>query len=181
MNRAKRPEDSNPKNNKSSKNSSPNFLQEKTSASANQSNSKKTTTRTTTSPSSTPLQASKPGTTASKKSTSSKPNSPPERSSPPSPPPPGIGSIEPDTRGKTTIREILAAHRKIETCSKCHRRSSAVRAFVRREFGHEFRRRDGELKARRTDCVRHPSGHASGCNARRGNPDRGIPGAQPRV
>ena len=40
---------------------------------------------------------------------------------PPSPPPPGIGSIEPDTRGKTTIREILAAHRNSDTCNKCHR------------------------------------------------------------
>jgi len=39
---------------------------------------------------------------------------------PPSPPPPDIGSIEPDTRGKTTVREILAAHRNIETCAKCH-------------------------------------------------------------
>ena len=40
---------------------------------------------------------------------------------PPSPPPPGIGSIEPDTRGKTTIREILKAHRQMETCNQCHR------------------------------------------------------------
>lgn len=40
---------------------------------------------------------------------------------PPLPPPPSVGSIEPDTRGKTTIREILAAHRNIETCNKCHR------------------------------------------------------------
>ena len=40
---------------------------------------------------------------------------------PPSPPPPAVGSIEPDTRGKTTIREILAAHRTIETCNQCHR------------------------------------------------------------
>ncbi len=39
---------------------------------------------------------------------------------PPSPPPPSVGSIEPDIRGKTTIREILAAHRDIETCNKCH-------------------------------------------------------------
>ncbi|MEM8735161.1 MAG: DUF1592 domain-containing protein, partial [Planctomycetota bacterium] len=30
---------------------------------------------------------------------------------PPAPPPPNVGSIEPDTRGKTTIREVLAAHR----------------------------------------------------------------------
>jgi hypothetical protein len=40
---------------------------------------------------------------------------------PPAPPPPAVGSIEPDTRGKTTIREILASHRDIETCNKCHR------------------------------------------------------------
>ncbi len=40
---------------------------------------------------------------------------------PPSPPPPGIGSIEPDTRGKTTMREILTAHREMESCNQCHR------------------------------------------------------------
>ena len=40
---------------------------------------------------------------------------------PPSPPPADIGSIEPDTRGQTTIREILAAHRDMETCNQCHR------------------------------------------------------------
>lgn len=40
---------------------------------------------------------------------------------PPSPPPPDVGSIEPDTRGQTTIREILAAHREIESCNRCHR------------------------------------------------------------
>lgn len=40
---------------------------------------------------------------------------------PPAPPPPGVGSIEPDTRGQTTIREILAAHREIESCNQCHR------------------------------------------------------------
>lgn len=40
---------------------------------------------------------------------------------PPATPPPAVGSIEPDTRGQTTIREILAAHRDIETCNKCHR------------------------------------------------------------
>jgi hypothetical protein len=40
---------------------------------------------------------------------------------PPSPPPPGIGSIEPDTRGKTTIREILKSHREMESCNQCHR------------------------------------------------------------
>jgi hypothetical protein len=40
---------------------------------------------------------------------------------PPSPPPPGVGSVEPDTRGATTIREELAAHRKMESCNRCHR------------------------------------------------------------
>ena len=40
---------------------------------------------------------------------------------PPSPPPPGVGSVEPDTRGATTIREELAAHREMESCNRCHR------------------------------------------------------------
>lgn len=40
---------------------------------------------------------------------------------PPSPPPPDVGSIEPDTRGATTIREILDKHRNMDTCSQCHR------------------------------------------------------------
>ena len=40
---------------------------------------------------------------------------------PPSPPPPGAGAIEPDTRGTTTIREELAAHRNVESCNRCHR------------------------------------------------------------
>jgi len=40
---------------------------------------------------------------------------------PPSPPPPDIGSIEPDTRGTTTIRETLAAHRNTPACAACHR------------------------------------------------------------
>jgi hypothetical protein len=40
---------------------------------------------------------------------------------PPDPPPPTAGTVEPDTRGNTTIREILAAHRDEETCNRCHR------------------------------------------------------------
>ena len=40
---------------------------------------------------------------------------------PPSPPPPGAGAVEPDTRGSTTIREELAAHRSVESCNRCHR------------------------------------------------------------
>lgn len=41
---------------------------------------------------------------------------------PPNPPPPNVGSIEPDTRGATTIRETLAKHQEIQTCAVCHRR-----------------------------------------------------------
>ncbi len=41
---------------------------------------------------------------------------------PPNPPPPGAGSIEPDTRGATTIRETLEKHQSVEACAACHRR-----------------------------------------------------------
>ena len=41
---------------------------------------------------------------------------------PPNPPLPGVGSIEPDTRGATTIRETLAKHQTVEACAVCHRR-----------------------------------------------------------
>ena len=37
------------------------------------------------------------------------------------PPPADAGSVEPDTRGATTIREQLAAHRRSEACAGCHR------------------------------------------------------------
>lgn len=40
---------------------------------------------------------------------------------PPNPPPPSVGSIEPDTRGTTTIREMLDKHRNDSTCASCHR------------------------------------------------------------
>lgn len=38
----------------------------------------------------------------------------------PQPPPPGAGSIEPDTRGTTTIREQLAKHKTNAQCASCH-------------------------------------------------------------
>ncbi|MEM1071163.1 MAG: DUF1592 domain-containing protein [Planctomycetota bacterium] len=41
---------------------------------------------------------------------------------PPNPPPPNVGSIEPDIRGATTIRETLQKHQEIETCAVCHRK-----------------------------------------------------------
>ena len=39
---------------------------------------------------------------------------------PPPPPPPGIPGVEPDTRGASTIREILAKHSTSENCAGCH-------------------------------------------------------------
>lgn len=41
---------------------------------------------------------------------------------PPNPPPPNIPAIEPDTRGLTTLREILAKHRADVSCAGCHRK-----------------------------------------------------------
>lgn len=38
----------------------------------------------------------------------------------PPPPPPGAGSIDPDTRGATTVREQLAKHSTSESCASCH-------------------------------------------------------------
>jgi len=38
------------------------------------------------------------------------------------PPPPNVGGIEPDIRGATTVREQLAAHRKVASCSVCHQK-----------------------------------------------------------
>ena len=39
---------------------------------------------------------------------------------PPAPPPPNVGSIEPDTRGAKTIRELLNKHRADASCASCH-------------------------------------------------------------
>ncbi len=41
---------------------------------------------------------------------------------PPPPPPPGVGAVEPDTRGATTIREQLDLHRSNAACAGCHRK-----------------------------------------------------------
>lgn len=42
--------------------------------------------------------------------------------SPAPPPPPDAGSIEPDTRGSTTIREQLAKHQADKSCAGCHQK-----------------------------------------------------------
>ncbi|QDT09941.1 hypothetical protein K239x_18940 [Planctomycetes bacterium K23_9] len=39
----------------------------------------------------------------------------------PSPPPPGIPGVEPDSRGASTLRELLAKHRDSDSCRSCHR------------------------------------------------------------
>lgn len=38
------------------------------------------------------------------------------------PPPPDAGGIEPDTRGATSIREQLARHQSVKSCSGCHQK-----------------------------------------------------------
>lgn len=41
---------------------------------------------------------------------------------PPPPPPPGISGVEPDIRGATTLRDLLAKHRTLTTCNACHQK-----------------------------------------------------------
>ena len=41
---------------------------------------------------------------------------------PPSPPPPDIEPLEPDTRGVSTIRQLMEKHRSTPTCYECHRK-----------------------------------------------------------
>lgn len=38
------------------------------------------------------------------------------------PPPAGVPAVEPDTRGATTIRQQLDAHRSVASCAACHRK-----------------------------------------------------------
>ncbi len=45
---------------------------------------------------------------------------------PPSPPPPDVQPVEPDIRGVTTIRELMAKHRTIQTCNECHRKIDPI-------------------------------------------------------
>lgn len=39
----------------------------------------------------------------------------------PPPPPPGVPGVEPDIRGATTLRELLAKHSTMESCNGCHK------------------------------------------------------------
>jgi len=57
------------------------------------------------------------------------------------PPPPNAGSIEPDTRGATTIREQLAKHKASDTCAGCHQKIDPP-GFVLESFDPVGRYRD---------------------------------------
>lgn len=45
---------------------------------------------------------------------------------PPPPPPASVPAVEPDIRGATTIRELLALHTRSESCAACHARFDPV-------------------------------------------------------
>ena len=45
---------------------------------------------------------------------------------PPNPPPPDVDPIEPDTRGVTTIRQLMEKHRNNPTCYECHRKIDPI-------------------------------------------------------
>lgn len=45
---------------------------------------------------------------------------------PPPPPPPTVPAVEPDIRGATSIRELLAAHTQNKTCAACHAKFDPV-------------------------------------------------------
>ena len=45
---------------------------------------------------------------------------------PPPPPPASVPAVEPDIRGATTIRELLAAHTQNKTCAACHAKFDPV-------------------------------------------------------
>ena len=74
----------------------------------------------------------------------------------PLPPPADAGSIDPDTRGSTTVREQLAKHQSNESCASCHRQIDppgfALECFDPAGQWREFyRTHDGvdEIKTRR--------------------------------
>ncbi|MEK6238583.1 MAG: DUF1588 domain-containing protein, partial [Planctomycetales bacterium] len=60
---------------------------------------------------------------------------------PPSPPPPDVQPVEPDVRGVTTIRELMAKHREIPTCNECHRKMDPL-GLAMENFDHLGRFRE---------------------------------------
>jgi hypothetical protein len=57
------------------------------------------------------------------------------------PPPPNAGSIEPDTRGATNIREQLSKHQSVASCAGCHQKIDPP-GFVLEAFDPIGRHRD---------------------------------------
>lgn len=54
---------------------------------------------------------------------------------PPTPPPPDVEPIEPDTRGVSTMRELMEKHRNNPTCFECHRKIDPL-GLAMEEFDH---------------------------------------------
>jgi hypothetical protein len=66
---------------------------------------------------------------------------------PPAPPPPDVKPLPSDTREATTIRELLALHRKNEACISCHRKIDPM-GFAFENFDVVGRWRDKYKRAR---------------------------------
>lgn len=66
---------------------------------------------------------------------------------PPAPPPPDVEPLPTDTREATTIRELLALHRKNESCNSCHRKIDPM-GFAFENFDVVGRWRDKYKRAR---------------------------------
>jgi hypothetical protein len=64
---------------------------------------------------------------------------------PPSPPPPDVDPIEPDTRGVSTIRELMEKHRSNPTCYECHRKMDPL-GLAMENFDHVGAWRDRYAK-----------------------------------
>ena len=54
---------------------------------------------------------------------------------PPTPPPPDVEPIEPDTRGVSTMRELMERHRDNPTCFECHRKIDPL-GLAMEQFDH---------------------------------------------
>jgi hypothetical protein len=66
---------------------------------------------------------------------------------PPPPPPPDVEPLPTDTREATTIRELLALHRKNESCNSCHRKIDPM-GFAFENFDVVGRWRDNYKRVR---------------------------------
>lgn len=64
---------------------------------------------------------------------------------PPNPPPPDIEPLEPDTRGVSTIRQLMEKHRNNPTCYECHRKIDPL-GLAMEHYDHVGRWREGYAK-----------------------------------